>query len=379
MSEKVYRVVQWATGTVGKVALRHYIENPAFEVAGVLVTNPEKVGKDVGELVGLAPTGVLATDDVEKILALDADCVHFAPLVQDIDMVCRLLRSGKNVVSAIGPYYPTEPFRADVEKIEAACREGGTSFHGCGIHPGFVGDILPLTLTRLMNRIDRIEVFEISDKLRNPSVYIEFMGFGLTAEELGSKPNCMEGAINFFSQSMALVIESLGKKIENLTETHEVALARNDIAYPGGVVRKGTVAGQHWEWTAWVDGAPLMVFHLYYVMGDDMEPNWKLGDSRHRVVIHGDPPLELTLMGAPEADGRHPFHGITWTALLGCTAVPQVCEAKPGLVTHLDLGVVQPRGLVRREAAGQRVGNPPVARGAPPKGADLGEPALTRL
>jgi len=348
MSEKVYRVIQWATGTVGKVALRHYIENPAFELAGVLVTNPEKVGKDAGDLVGLPPTGVLATDDVEKIIALDADCVHFAPLARDVDMVCRLLRSGKNVVSALGPFYPTEAFRGDVERIEAACRDGGASFHGCGIHPGFVGDILPLTLTRLMNRIDRIEVFEIADKLRNPSVYIEFMGFGLAADELASKPNCMEGAAVSFAQSMAFVVEGLGKKIENLTEAHEVALARNDIAYPGGVIRKGTVAGQHWEWTAWADDAPLVVFHLYYVMGDDMEPNWKLGDSRHRVVIDGDPPLELTLMGAAEADGRHPFHGITWTALLGCTAVPQVCEARPGLVTHLDLGVVQPRGLVRK-------------------------------
>jgi hypothetical protein len=157
----------------------------------------------------------------------------------------------------------------------------------------------------------------------------------------------MEGAAVSFAQSMALVVEGLGKTIENLTEKHEVALARNDIAYPGGVIAKGTVAGQHWEWTAWADGAPLITYHLYYLMGDDMEPRWDLGDSRHRIVIDGDPPLELTLMAAPDADGRHPFLGITWTALLGCTAVPQVCEARPGFVTHLDLGVVQPRGLVR--------------------------------
>jgi 2,4-diaminopentanoate dehydrogenase len=347
MSQNSYRVIQWATGTVGKASLQHFIENPAFELVGVLVTNPDKVGKDAGELVGLAPTGVLATNDVEKIIALDADCVHFAPLVQDIDMVCRLLRSGKNVVSTLGPFYPTEHFRADVEKIEAACQDGGTSFHGCGIHPGFVGDILPLTLTRLMNRIDRIEVYEIADKLRNPSVYIEFMGFGLDPAELSSKPNCMEGAAISFAQSMAVVVEGLGKTIENLTERHEVATAKHDIAYPGGVIRAGTVAGQHWEWTAWAAGAPLIVYHLYYVMGDDMEPAWNLGDSRHRIVIEGDPPLELTLMASADADGRHPFLGITWTALLGCTAVPAVCAAKPGMVTHLDLGVVQPRGVVR--------------------------------
>lgn len=241
MSQDRYKVVQWATGTVGKTSLRHFIENPAFEIVGVLVTNPDKVGKDAGEIVGLPHTGVLATDDVEEIIALDADCVHFAPLLPDIDIVCRLLRSGKNVVSTLGPFYPTEHNCENVEKIEAACRDGGTSFHGCGIHPGFVGDILPLTLTRLMNRVDRIEVFEIADKLLTPSVYIEFMGFGLHPAELLSRPNCMTGAMYAFAESMAFVVESLGRKIEDLTEKHEIATAKNDIAYPGGVIGAGTV------------------------------------------------------------------------------------------------------------------------------------------
>lgn len=347
MSSKPYRVVQWATGTVGKVALRHFIENPAFELAGVLVTNPDKVGKDAGELVGLPATGVLATDDVEKIVALDADCVHFAPLLPDVDMVCRLLRSGKNVVSPLGPVYANDAFRGDVEKIEAACREGGASFHGSGIHPGFIGDIMPMTLTRLSDRIDRIQVYEIADKLKTPSVYIEFMGFGLSPQELAAKPNCMTGAVHAFAQSMAFVVEGLGKTIENVTETHEIATARGDIAYPGGVIRQGTVAAQHWEWTAWADGKPLVVYHLYYTMGNEMEPAWNLGESRHRVVVEGSPSFEITLQATPEADGHRPFLGIDWTALLGATAIPQVCDAPPGFLTHNELGVVRPRGLVR--------------------------------
>ncbi len=348
MSQKTYRVVQWATGTVGKAALKHFIENPTFELAGVLVTNPEKVGKDAGDLVGLPATGVLATDDVDAIVALQADCVLYAGLVQDIDAICRLLRSGKNVVSPVGPIYATEAFKADVERIKAACQEGGTSFHGCGIHPGYVGDILPLTLTRLSDRIDRIEVSEIADKQKTPSVYIDFMGFGQTPEELLSKPNCMTGAMHAFAQSMALLVEGLGKTIEDLTETHEIAIATKDTPYPGGTIRKGTVAGQHWEWTAWSGGAPLVVYHLYYRVGDDMEPAWHLGESRHHIVVHGSPSFEVTLRATAAADGHHPFLGIDWTALLGCTAVPQVCDAAPGFVNHVDLGVVRPRGLVRR-------------------------------
>jgi hypothetical protein len=348
MAQKKYRVIQWATGTVGQTALKHFIENPTFELVGVWVTNPEKAGKDAGEIVGLPPTGVTATNDVEKIIALDADCVHFAQLVQDLDLVCRLLRSGKNVVSTIGPFFPTERYRADFEKIEAACRDGGTSFHGCGVHPGFSGDILPLTLTRLMNRVDRIEITEVIDKLRNPMIYTEIMGFGLDPEELLAHPRRSAEAPHAFAQSMTMVVEGLGKKIDDLTTRLELATATKDIPHPGGIIRAGTVAGQHFEWTAWSDGAPLIVYHFYWTMGDDIEPRWENGDSQYRVVIEGDPPLELSLMGATAPDGRRPFLGLPWTALLGCTAVPQVCDARPGVITHLDLGVVQPRGLVRR-------------------------------
>lgn len=344
---RTYRVIQWATGTVGKVALRHFIENPVFELVGVYVTNPDKVGKDAGTLLDMPEVGIKATNDVNQVVALAADCVLFAPLLPDVETICRLLRSGKNVVSPLGPVYRTPAFAGDVERIEAACAEGGTSFHGCGIHPGFVGDILPLTLTRLSGSIERIEVSEIADKQKTPSVYIEFMGFGQSPAELLSKPNCMTGAMHAFAQSMALLVEGLGKTIGDVTEKHELAIANNDIPYEGGVIRAGTVAGQHWEWTAWTGGKPLVVFHLYYRVGDDMQPAWHLGESRHHIEVRGDPSFEMTLRATAEPDGHHPFLGIIWTALLGCTAVPQVCDAAPGLVTHLDLGVVRPRGLVQ--------------------------------
>ena len=348
MSEKTYRVIQWATGTVGKVALKHFIENPVIDLVGVYVTHPDKVGKDAGALVGLPATGVIATNDAEKLIAMDADCVLFAGLRADLDLYCRLLRSGKNVVSPAGPFNPTERYREQFEKLEAACREGGTSFHGCGIHPGFSGDILPLTLTRLMDRIDRIEVTEVIDKLRNPMIYIEVMGFGRDPDDLLAKPSRSAEAPYAFEGSMRMVVEGLGKKIEKLTTRLEVAKATKDIPYPNGIIRKGTVAGQHYEWTAWVDGAPFMVYHFYWTMGEDIEPRWDNGDSCYRVVMEGNPPMEVRLMGGVEADGRRPFHGLPWTGLLGATAVPAVCDAKPGVITHLELGIVQPRGLVRR-------------------------------
>lgn len=354
MSSKSYRVIQWCTGVVGSASLKHFIENPIFELVGVLVTNPEKVGKDAADLVGLpTKTGVLATDDIEQIIALEADGIHFAPIITDVDMVCRLLRSGKNVVSPAGPFVPNKYFPAESDQIDAACKEGGTSYHGCGVHPGFSGDILPLTLTRLMNRIDHIQVIEFIDKVKNPMIYTEMMGFGADPEELLAKPRRAPDTWRHFYQSLAMIAEGLGKQIENVTSKFDVARATRDIPYTlgegrtgGGIIKKGTVAGQHYEWTAWVEGKPLITYHFYWTMGENVEPQWDI-DSRYQVVIDGDPPLEVRLMARPGTDGTRPFLGLPWTGLLGATALPAVCEARPGAVTHIDLGIVQPHGLVR--------------------------------
>ncbi len=350
MSKEKYRVIQWATGTVGSAALKYFIENPVTELVGLYVTNPDKVGKDAGDLVGLAKTGVMATDDVEVLLAIDADCVLFSPAQApgNLDIICRMLAAGTNVVSPAGPFLPNKWYPDETAKIEAACAEGKSSFHGCGVHPGFSGDILPITLSRLMNRVDCIEVSEIIDKVRNPMIYTEMMGFGLDPEELLANPRRSPETYKAFYSSMAMIAESLGKEIEKVTVRFEVSKAKKDIKHLYGEVKAGTVGGQHYEWTAWSEGAPLIVYHFYWQLGEDLDPLWQEGEARYRVVIKGDPPLECNLMGGKDADGRHPFLGLPWTGLVGCTVVPQICDAAPGIISHLDLGVVQPRGLVRR-------------------------------
>ncbi len=350
MTEQTYRVIQWATGTVGSAALRYFIENPVIDLVGVYVTNPEKVGKDAGDLVGLPATGVSAIDDIEAILAMEADCVLFSPsmMTPPLEQVCQLLASGKNVVSPAGPFLPNKWLPEETARIEVACREGNVSFHGCGIHPGFAGDILPLTLARLMSRVDCIEVSEIIDKVRNPMIYTEIMGFGADPEKLLANPRRSPETYKHFYSSMAMIAEGLGKEIDNVTVNFEVAKALKDIQHLYGEVKAGTVGGQHYEWTAWCEGAPLIVYHFYWQLGEDLDPVWEQGEAKYRVRIKGEPPLECHLMAMEDKDGRHPFLGLPWTGLVACTAVAAVCDAAPGIVTHLDLGVVQPKGLVRR-------------------------------
>src|SRR3954454_20260734 len=108
-----YRVIQWSTGNVGVAALRCIIKHPDLELVGVLVHSEAKAGKDAGELCGLPPTGVLATNDIDAILALDADCVSYTATadrrpVEAIKDMAGIAASGKNIVSSsmVAMVYP---------------------------------------------------------------------------------------------------------------------------------------------------------------------------------------------------------------------------------------------------------------------------------
>lgn len=350
MAKDTYRVIQWATGTVGKAALRHFIRNPVIDLAAVLVFNPDKVGKDAGDIVGLDKTGVLCTDDKEAIFAMKADAVLFSPEQGPtlLDDVCRLLASGKNVISPAGPFLPNKWYPEATARIEAACKEGGTSFHGCGVHPGFTGDILPVTLIRLCDRIDTVEVTEIIDKVRTPMIYTEMMGFGLDPEFLLANPRRSPETYKAFYSSMNMIATALGKEIEEVTVKFEVSTALKDITHEFGEVKQGTVGGQHYEWTGWCEGKPLVVYHFYWQLGTDLDPLWEVGEDRYRIRILGDPGMEVGVMSNDTGNGKRPFLGLPWTGLAGATAVQAVVDAAPGIVSHFDLGIVTPKGMVRR-------------------------------
>src|SRR4051812_17731184 len=136
------RVIQWATGGVGRAAIEGIRNHPDLELVGCWVHSPEKDGLDVG--------GVIARNDVDAVLAIDADCVIYAPMLADHKVVERIIRSGKNVVTPVGWWYPDSVSTA---RIEAACVESGVTLHGTGIHPGGITEKFPLMVSALSGSI----------------------------------------------------------------------------------------------------------------------------------------------------------------------------------------------------------------------------------
>src|ERR1700757_4319274 len=180
-SPKKYRVVQWATGNVGSRALRRAIEHPAMEVVGVWVHGASKVGRDAGELAGIAPIGVKATNRIEDVLALKPDCVLYMPHVCNYDEICAILESGANIVTTrMELQNPKALDPAIAARVEAACQRGNSSIHATGASPGFITEAVPIVLASIQRRLDLLNINEYADcsSRNSPEMLFEMMGFG---------------------------------------------------------------------------------------------------------------------------------------------------------------------------------------------------------
>ena len=102
------RLVQWTTGNVGKRSVRAVASNRALDLVGCYAWSPDKVGRDVGELAGIEPLGVTATDDIDALIELEPDCVIYNPMWPNVDHLVRILSAGVNVVTTA----PPEPLRS---------------------------------------------------------------------------------------------------------------------------------------------------------------------------------------------------------------------------------------------------------------------------
>ena len=157
-----HRVVQWTTGNVGRRALRAIASHPELELVGCYAWSAEKVGRDAGELAGIAPLGVVATDDVEALLGLGPDCVCYTPVWPSVDDLERILISGSNVVTT-SAFLTGRGYGQEARgRIERACERGGSSIFGSGMNPGFA-NLLGLVSAGICDRIERISVLESVD------------------------------------------------------------------------------------------------------------------------------------------------------------------------------------------------------------------------
>jgi len=347
-----YRVIQWGTGFVGKLALRATIERPDLELVGLVVNSPEKVGRDAGGIAGLPPTGVVATDDVEAAAGLDADAVAYfanadlrpADAVQDM---ARMLAAGKNVVSSsvVALVYPPSAPPSLVAPLEDACRRGGTSCFTTGIDPGFCNDLIPMTLMGLAARVDTVRIQEILDysTYPNPFTLFSIMGFG---QPLDAEPVLlMRGALTMAWGSVVhMMAHGLGVSLEAIREVHERRPAPRRLELPVGTIEAGTSAALRFELQGIVGGRPRIIVEHVTRMHADVAPDWPRSEHGdvYRILIDGNPSITSEIAFRGE-DGDHNSGGCLSTAMRALNAIPAVCAAPPGLLSPFDLPLIAGR------------------------------------
>lgn len=344
------RVVQWSTGGVGRLAAAVLNARPDFDLVGAFVHDPEKRGRDVGELAGVGPIGLAASGDGEALLDLAPDCICYTATGESrpdacVEDIAGMLGRGINVVttSLPGLVHPAGFDPKSVERLNAACLAGGATVYASGVEPGFAGDHLVLVLSTLSHRIRSVrtqEIFSYTD-YPVPFTIFEVFGFGKAPDHrcIMELPGVQAGT---WGPPVKMVADRLGAPLEAIRETYEKCVTERPLEVAAGVIEPGTVGAVRFETIGVVDGRDAIVIEHVNRMAPDLAPEWPTSqrDGSYRIVVDGEPSLECELrLGHPEDFSDQ---GMLATAMRVVNAIPAVCRAAPGLVSAADLPLTLP-------------------------------------
>jgi hypothetical protein len=341
------RVVQWTTGNVGRRAARAIVDHPDLELVGCYAWSDDKAGVDVGTLVGLDPIGVVATHDVEQLLALRPDCISYNPMWPDVDEMCRLLSAGVNIASTAALITGRALGAPAVERLGEAARAGGASLFGTGVNPGFL-NLFALVSAGICDRVDHVRVLESVDATGYASAETQLsVGFAHDPDDPATAART-EQASAVFGDAVALMADALGVDLDDIGFEAEYARATETMDLGFMTLPQGSVAGISGTWFGANGGRRVIECCYQWKMGWAMEPDWPLRHG-YFVEVDGEPTVRSRFQILPPESWDEAGYmglGMIMTAMPAVNAIPAVCAAAPGIVTYRDLPLVTARGYV---------------------------------
>jgi hypothetical protein len=339
--------VQWTTGNVGKSSMGALATHPDVELVGCYAWSPQKAGRDVGELCGIGPLGVAATNDVDALLALTPDCVVYNPMWIDVDELVGILSAGINVVTSAS-FITGHNLGADRDRIERACRRGGSTIFGSGVSPGFA-ELLAIVAATACDRIDKVTIAESADTTFYDSPDTERpVGFGTGIDDPGLAPMAANGTA-IFAEAVRLVADAIGVELDEIRCDAEYAQTTEALDLGAWTINAGCVAGVFASWQGIARGQRVVDLNVCWRKGQTLEPDWQLDGDGWTITIDGRPTVNMKVGFVPPPD----FAGETiadfmvlghiMTALPPINAIPAVVAAAPGIATYNDLPLNLPR------------------------------------
>jgi hypothetical protein len=345
-----YKVIQWALGNVGPDAVKGIRGHADLELVGAWVRSDEKAGRDVGEVIGIGPIGITTTQDADALIATEADCVCFMPgrtWVQDpmttLELVASILRSGKNVANLWWPMtvYPLAMDDEVYKLLDSACREGGTSFCTIGMDPGYGTAGLALSALTLVREVERVHMYQFMNNAYWEGEGITaFYGFG--QDDPQQSPILRPGVTtNYHLTTIHLLADAIGAEIDDIVEDHEVIRAEEAFDIASGHIPAGGISGVRYRVKGLVGGKERVVVEHVEKLRDDQFPEFP-GDG-YRAEIEGVPNIRLDMTIA-KPDGYAGDPVAVACAMSVVNAIPQICEAAPGVLSMRDLKPFPSRG-----------------------------------
>jgi hypothetical protein len=343
-----YRVVQWTTGNVGKSSVQAIAANPGLELVGCYAWSAEKVGRDVGELCGIDPLGVIATDDVDALLDLRPDCVIYNPMWLDVGELERILSAGVNVV-ATAAFITGHNLGDQRGRIVEACRAGGSTMFGTGISPGFA-ELMAIVSAGICDRVDKVTVNETADTTFYDSPATELpVGFGQPINHPGLPSMTAQGTA-VFGEAVRMIADALGVELDAVRCDAEYAQTTADLDLGSWTIGAGCVAGVAASWKGLLGDKVVVELTVRWRKGQTLDPDWKFDQDGWVIQIDGRPTVQAQISFLPppdfQAETMEEFMvlGHIMTAMPPINAIPAVVAAQPGIATYNDLPLILPRG-----------------------------------
>ncbi|MHC4705145.1 MAG: NAD(P)H-dependent amine dehydrogenase family protein [Planctomycetota bacterium] len=319
-------IVHVGIGPLGQKTVRYAIERGCFNIVGAVDTDPEKIGRDLGELCEIDPLGVTVSGSLDDALAGGQADVALLTTVSSIvsleNQVAELAEAGLDIVSTCEElFYPWKTNPEVAARIDQICRGNEVTCVGTGVNPGYLMDLLPTILSGVCQNVKKVEVWRVQDASVRRIPFQKKIGAALTREEFEAKKN--DGSLRHVGlpESVDFIADRLGWKLDRNEETLEPVVAEEQIDSGYKPISRGMARGVHQVGRGFSGDDEVITLNFRAAVG---EP-----ESYDKVRIDGEPVIESRIDGGVNGDIA--------TCAITLNAVRSVLAAEPGLKTMAQI------------------------------------------
>jgi len=321
------KVMHFGLGPIGAAIVKQVAVRPGFKIVGAVDIDPAKVGRDVGDVVGLSKRigAKVSADGAKALKAAKPDVVMLctsSSIKTVLPQIETILKAKVPIVSTTEELsYPGYTHIRQARLIHGLAKKAKVAVLGTGVNPGFAMDTLPIALSAVCERVDRIVVQRLQDARIRRLPFQQKIGAGLTTEQFQKKVN--DGSVRHvgLTESIAMIADAMGWTLDRITDEIHPKLATVTISSEYLAVDPGYVAGIIQDGVGYRKGEPVIKLHMEAYLGAP--------ETFDSVDIEGSPNLSMKIAGG--------IHGDVATASIAVNSIPKVLQAEPGLHTMRDL------------------------------------------